>query len=94
MLIGTEPLDLRLTLVDSAQCFHWFAAGGRFGCALDGGPVWLRRRRRASRPRANSTRRRCGTTWTWTGTMPPWPMSTPTFPPPARPSGCSRGCGC
>ena len=43
MLIGTEPLDLRLTLVDSAQCFRWTEAGGRFGAVLEGGPVWLRR---------------------------------------------------
>ena len=41
MLIGTEPLDLRLTLVDSAQCFHWVAAGGRFGAVVAGEPVWL-----------------------------------------------------
>lgn len=43
MLVGNEPLDLRLTLIDSAQCFRWTEAGGRFGCVLDGAPVWLRR---------------------------------------------------
>jgi len=43
MLIGTEPLDLRLTLADSAQCFHWREAGGRFGAVVAGRPVWLRR---------------------------------------------------
>ena len=43
MLIGTEPLDLRLTLIDSAQCFRWTEAGdGRFVCAMARGPVWLR----------------------------------------------------
>ena len=41
MLIGTEPLDLRLTLIDSAQCFRWTEAGGRFGAAFASGPVWL-----------------------------------------------------
>ena len=43
MLIGNEPLDLRLTLVDSAQCFRWIEAGGRFGAVMGKGPVWLRR---------------------------------------------------
>ena len=42
MLIGNEPLDLRLTLMDSAQCFHWTEVGGRFGAAFEAGPVWLR----------------------------------------------------
>ena len=41
MLIGTEPLDLRLTLMDSAQCFHWEAREGRFGAAIEGASVWL-----------------------------------------------------
>ena len=41
MLIGEEPLDLRLTLIDSAQCFRWTERGGRFGCAFERGPVWL-----------------------------------------------------
>ncbi len=43
MLIGNEPLDLRLTLVDSAQCFRWTEAERRFGCALEDGYVWLSR---------------------------------------------------
>lgn len=43
MLIGAEPLDLGLTLVDSAQCFRWTRDGGRFGCAFGGGAVWLHR---------------------------------------------------
>ena len=43
MLIGTEPLDLRLTLMDSAQCFRWRPVGDdAFGCALSGAPVILR----------------------------------------------------
>lgn len=41
MLIGNEPLDLRLTLIDSAQCFRWTESGGRFGAAFEAGPVWL-----------------------------------------------------
>jgi N-glycosylase/DNA lyase len=41
MLIGTEPLDLRLTLMESAQCFHWVEVNGRFGAVVDGAPVWL-----------------------------------------------------
>lgn len=43
MLIGTEPLDLRLTLADSAQCFRWKEVGGRFTCVMADGPVWLYR---------------------------------------------------
>lgn len=41
MLLGNEPLDLRLTLVDSAQCFRWVEVNGRFGCVLMNAPVWL-----------------------------------------------------
>ena len=41
MLIGNEPLDLRLTLMDSAQCFHWIERDGRFGAVVGGAPVWL-----------------------------------------------------
>lgn len=41
MLIGTEPLDLRLTLMESAQCFHWVEREGRFGAVVEGAPVWL-----------------------------------------------------
>ena len=43
MLVGREALDLGLTLIDSAQCFRWVCREGRFGCVLDGKPVWLRR---------------------------------------------------
>ncbi|MBR0368370.1 MAG: DNA-3-methyladenine glycosylase 2 family protein [Clostridia bacterium] len=43
MLVGNEALDLRLTLIDSAQCFRWAEWDGRFGCVLDGSPVWLHR---------------------------------------------------
>ena len=42
MLVGTEPIDLRLTLIDSAQCFLWTEADGRYGGVVDGEPVWLR----------------------------------------------------
>ena len=41
MLIGNESLDLRLTLMESAQCFHWVERDGRFGAVVDGAPVWL-----------------------------------------------------
>ena len=41
MWIGAEPLDLQLTLIDSAQCFRWVRSGERYGCALAGTPVWL-----------------------------------------------------
>ena len=41
MLIGREELDLRLTLVDSAQCFHWRRVDDRYGAVVDGMPVWL-----------------------------------------------------
>ena len=41
MLIGNETIDLRLTLMDSAQCFQWTECGGRFGAAVAGAPVWL-----------------------------------------------------
>lgn len=41
MLVGNEALDLRLTLIDSAQCFRWVERNGRFGCVLNGSPVWL-----------------------------------------------------
>ena len=36
MRIGTEPLDLGLTLKDSAQCFHWIERDGRFGAVVAG----------------------------------------------------------
>ena len=39
--IGSEALDLPLTLIDSAQCFRWAAQEGWFGCAMDGRGVWL-----------------------------------------------------
>ena len=43
MLVGDEALDLRLTLIDSAQCFRWVERDGRFGCVMDGRAVWLHR---------------------------------------------------
>ena len=41
MMIGTETLDLRLALMDSAQCFRWRERDGRFVAAFENGPVWL-----------------------------------------------------
>lgn len=41
MKIGREPLDLKLTLMDSAQCFAWMQRGEKFGAILRGEPVWL-----------------------------------------------------
>ena len=46
MLIGNEPMDLRLTLMDSAQCFRWTQTGDRYACAMADGPVWLWRTER------------------------------------------------
>lgn len=43
MIIGNEPLDLELTLMDSAQCFHWVRSGDWYGAVADGAPVWLTR---------------------------------------------------
>ena len=42
MFIGSESLDLRLALIDSAQCFHWTElADGSFAAVVDGAPVRL-----------------------------------------------------
>ena len=41
MLVGREIIDLELTLMESAQCFRWVARDGRYGCVLNGRPVWL-----------------------------------------------------
>lgn len=38
---GPETIDLRTTLVDSAQCFHWIEHDGRFGALVHGNAVWL-----------------------------------------------------
>ena len=38
---GPETIDLRTTLVDSAQCFHWIEYDGRFGALVHGNAVWL-----------------------------------------------------
>lgn len=35
-------IDLRLTLIDSAQCFHWVETERGFGAVLEGKAVWLR----------------------------------------------------
>lgn len=39
MLLGNESLDLKLCLVDSAQCFHWKETLRGFAAAVDGRPV-------------------------------------------------------
>jgi len=41
MYVGGETLDLRLTLIDSAQCFRWQERDGKFGAVIKGEPVWL-----------------------------------------------------
>lgn len=40
--IGTEIIDLKLTLMDSAQCFRWMQTDEWFGGIVGGEPVWLR----------------------------------------------------
>ena len=35
MLIGSERIDLGLTLIDSAQCFRWTREGDSFGAVVD-----------------------------------------------------------
>lgn len=44
MFLGNESIDLKLTLVDSAQCFSWTQADGRFGAVIGGEPVWLQQK--------------------------------------------------
>ena len=42
MFVGNESLDLRLVLIDSAQCFHWTELeDGSFAAVVDGAPVRL-----------------------------------------------------
>ena len=42
MFVGSESLDLRLALIDSAQCFHWMELeDGSFAAAVNGVPVRL-----------------------------------------------------
>ena len=41
MFVGRETIDLKLTLMDSAQCFRWTRDGGWFGGVIAGEPVWL-----------------------------------------------------
>lgn len=41
VFIGNEPIDLRLSLYDSAQCFHWIENEGCFGAVVNGAPVWV-----------------------------------------------------
>lgn len=40
-LIGTEKIDLSLTLIESAQSFVWTRGDGAYGAVIDGAPVWL-----------------------------------------------------
>lgn len=42
MFVGREPIDLQLTLMDSAQCFRWTQVGDWFGGIIAGEPVWLK----------------------------------------------------
>jgi len=44
MFIGNESIDLKLTLIDSAQCFSWTETDGWFGAVIGGEPVWLQLR--------------------------------------------------
>lgn len=39
MLLGNESLDLKLTLMDSAQCFHWVETERGYAAAIDGRAV-------------------------------------------------------
>lgn len=39
--IGSERVDLQLTLMDSGQCFAWVERDGCFGAVIAGQPVWL-----------------------------------------------------
>lgn len=41
MLIGSERIDLGLTLIDSAQCFRWTREGDSFGAVVNGNAIWL-----------------------------------------------------
>ena len=40
-MIGRSDIDLKLTLIDSAQCFHWVENEDKFGAFIDDKPVWL-----------------------------------------------------
>lgn len=39
--VGTEKIDLGLTLIESAQSFYWLERDGAYGAVLGGSPVWL-----------------------------------------------------
>lgn len=41
VIVGKESIDLELTLVESAQCFHWVKSGERYGAIIGGRPVWI-----------------------------------------------------
>jgi N-glycosylase/DNA lyase len=40
-IIGKEPIDLELSLMESAQCFHWVKAENCYGAVINGRPVWI-----------------------------------------------------
>lgn len=39
MILGNESLDLQLTLMDSAQCFHWMQTRRGYAAVINGRPV-------------------------------------------------------
>ena len=41
VLIGREAIDLELTLMESAQCFHWVKSDECYGAVIAGKPVWI-----------------------------------------------------
>lgn len=41
VFIGNESIDLDLTLMESAQCFHWVKSGDSYGAVIDAKPVWI-----------------------------------------------------
>lgn len=44
VFVGNESIDLRLSLIESAQCFSWREREGCFGAVIGGEPVWLESR--------------------------------------------------
>lgn len=44
-------IDLRLSLIDAAQCFHWVETERGFGAVLEGNAVWLRAGQDVTDPR-------------------------------------------
>ena len=41
VLIGKESIDLDLTLIESAQCFHWIKNDNYYGAVVEGRQVWI-----------------------------------------------------